>query len=402
MIIFHEGLPRSGKSYEACVFQIIPALKAGRQVFAYIEGLNHQQFADMLEMDVEQVRGRVHHRTYTEEQLSEVPDEIKDKLKYDGSIWYHIEYKGLLHQIESEQVTTIYDHVANDSLVVIDELQDYFPSGQRKLDESITKFVTQHGHRGIDIICMGQDHRDCHNLWKRRIDQLFSFTKMDAIGKVDRYLWKSYKQKEGKFTQLNSGTKTYDPKYFGLYKSHTDGTLNKETKVDDRTNVLKSPLLKLGVPAAFVVAIFAGVYLYRFFTGGVEVVNTGTQQAQLPGQPAPVVSTETKVPVVQEARAIVPKSLSKEQYMDAIMVQYKPRLSGMIFNEKKIVAKIEFVDDSLHVKESLDLVQIAALGWQYVKQPYGLLLVKGKQNIVVTSWPLDAQGKVSNDVRQSL
>lgn len=45
MLIFHEGLPRSGKSYEAMVRHIIPALQKGRHVWAYIEGLNHARIA---------------------------------------------------------------------------------------------------------------------------------------------------------------------------------------------------------------------------------------------------------------------------------------------------------------------------------------------------------------------
>ncbi|MGU5709180.1 zonular occludens toxin domain-containing protein [Aeromonas hydrophila] len=37
MFIFHEGMPGSGKSYEALVFVIIPALKLGRRVRARIK-----------------------------------------------------------------------------------------------------------------------------------------------------------------------------------------------------------------------------------------------------------------------------------------------------------------------------------------------------------------------------
>ena len=47
MIVFHEGLPGSGKSYEACVMHIIPALKAGRDVLTNINGINHKKFAEL-------------------------------------------------------------------------------------------------------------------------------------------------------------------------------------------------------------------------------------------------------------------------------------------------------------------------------------------------------------------
>ena len=48
MIIFHEGLPRSGKSYEAMVKHVLEALKQGRKVFAYVEGLNHEKIAEVI------------------------------------------------------------------------------------------------------------------------------------------------------------------------------------------------------------------------------------------------------------------------------------------------------------------------------------------------------------------
>jgi zona occludens toxin len=145
MLIFHEGRPGSGKSYEAAINRIIPALKSGRKVYAYIEGLNHEKFSEVTELPLELIQS-------------------------------------LLFQITKDQVKTIHDHVSNDSLVIIDELQDFFPSGRDKLSPEITEFVTQHRHRGLDVIVMGQDYRDCHNLWKRRIDQLYQFTKRDAVG----------------------------------------------------------------------------------------------------------------------------------------------------------------------------------------------------------------------------
>jgi len=94
MIIVHEGLPGSGKSYEAAVNQIIPALLKGRKVFAYIEGLNHQKFAEVTSLSLERVNE-------------------------------------LLVPLTKEQVPTIYAHVQNDSLVIIDELQDFFPISQK-------------------------------------------------------------------------------------------------------------------------------------------------------------------------------------------------------------------------------------------------------------------------------
>lgn len=89
MLIFHEGLPGAGKSYEAMVHQVIPALQKGRKVFAYIEGLNNEKIADVM-----------------------------------GETVGYVE--SLLIPLTRDQVPTIHEHVENDSLVVIDELQNFF------------------------------------------------------------------------------------------------------------------------------------------------------------------------------------------------------------------------------------------------------------------------------------
>jgi zona occludens toxin len=352
------------------VRRVIPALKAGRKVYAYIEGLNHEKFAEVTGLPVERI-------------------------------------KELLFQIEADQVKDIYNRVENDSLVIIDELQDYWPSSRNRLDEDITRFITQHGHRGLDIICMGQDHRDCHSLWKRRIDQLYTFTKQDAIGRPSKYAWQSFKQRNGKFEKLNSGTEEYESKYFGLYLSHTKDTTNKETYNDDRANIFKTKAFRLYLPAVAVGVIFAVWYLVGIFTGDRAVVKV--QQADktrlvsaAPVAAAPIGEPKPAPPKKEE----LPKTLNHEQYIEQVMSNYKPRLAGLLRGRsrgvEKIIAHIEFLDETHHVKERLDLTQVKSLGWSVTVKPYGLLLTKGKTDVVVTAWPIDVYGKVSNHTANQL
>jgi zona occludens toxin len=56
MLLFNEGLPRSGKSYSAMVDRIIPALKDGRAVFAHLDGLNHEKIAEASGVSLERVQ----------------------------------------------------------------------------------------------------------------------------------------------------------------------------------------------------------------------------------------------------------------------------------------------------------------------------------------------------------
>jgi zona occludens toxin len=396
MIIFHEGLPGSGKSYEAVVNQIIVALKNKRQVFAYIEGLNYEKFSEITGISIEQLKG--------------------ERIEHVSADSIDIEYKGLLHQIIKEQVPSIYDYVANDSLVVIDELQDFFPVGTRKLTDGITEFVTQHRHRGIDIVVMGQDNRDCHNLWKRRIDQLIHFLKRDAIGFSNHYTWTSYKSAQGKFIKLRSGKGKYDQKYFGLYASHSSGVENLDTYTDDRTNIFKSKAFTFYLPIFLVLLVFSIYFLFSVFSRDSEMVNSHPEfkpikskvlkkTSLVPESSPPFIApASTKKPAKKEKtrQEMINYNYSQENYLIYLLDKYRPRLLGYIQNKRKLLAQIEFLDDSFHVHERLNLTQIYDLGWTAQKVSYGIKLTRNDDHIVVTSWPIDSLGKVSNYKTEAL
>lgn len=404
MIIFHEGLPGSGKSYEATVSRIIPALQAKRQVFAYIEGLNHQMFAEVTGLPLDEITGRVVVVPVDIEAYSQMTEDEKTKVTKGVDGWFIRKYEGLLFQIDKRQVKDIYRHVANDALVVIDELQDFFPSSNKKLDDGITTFVTQHRHRGIDIIAMGQSHKDCHSLWKRRIDQLYHFVKRDVVGRPSEYTWKSYKFNEDKLIKLRSGSGKYDEKYFGLYASHTSDTLNTETYTDDRANLLKSAGIRYGLPAAAAGGLFAVYFLYSFFTGGQEVVHVSKQQPQASAPP----------PVLLKPQAEVKKETAKPQltysqgnFIEEVISESRPRLAALIEGKDRegravVSAVIQFMDGSNRVKEQFTLDQLRGFGWIFKRMPYGIKLQKGDKDIAVTAWPIEPFGKVSSSNREKL
>lgn len=410
MIIFHEGLPRSGKSYEAITKQVLMYLAKGRQCFCFVDGLNFEMFSEILDISVETLKG--------ETILTPIADIEKSKHLYTrqvGNQLYSIEYKGLLFQIEENQVLEVYNYVANDSFVILDELQDYFPVSTKPLEEGIRKFVTQHGHRGIDILVMGQAHEDCHNLWKRRIDQLIIFEKRDAIGQPNNYTWRSHKQqKKGNrfiFIPIRSGKGTYDKKYFGLYKSHTSNVDNTDNHTDDRANIFKSSMFTIYLPIFLVILFFSVTYLIKFFSvkddenEPVSLQKSYISSAQAATKPIVQNKASSKEidALLNEKRELEKqlaehktKDFSEENYLKTISKRYRARVSGFIEDDKKIRANIQFLDSSFHVHEELSLKQIKSLGWDYKRMPYGIKLIHGETTLVVTSWPLDSVGKVSN------
>ncbi|MGR3980259.1 zonular occludens toxin domain-containing protein [Pseudoalteromonas sp. 1181_04] len=234
MIIFHEGLPGSGKSYEALVKHIIPSLTKGRKVYARLNGFNF-------------------------EKVSELTGKTVDELK------------ALYTEITEEQVHTAYDLVENDCLLVIDELQNFFPSGRQKLSDEMTQFIAEHRHRGMDIICMGQALADCHTTWKRRIERKISFLKLSMVGMDSKYKWEMYQgsingvKGDVVFTKIKSGVEKYDSKYFGSYLSHQQTTGNTDVYSDDRVNVFKSKQFIFYLPLFIFLVAFSLYFLNVFF-----------------------------------------------------------------------------------------------------------------------------------------
>ncbi|NMM39291.1 zonular occludens toxin domain-containing protein [Pseudoalteromonas arctica] len=234
MIIFHEGLPGSGKSYEALVKHIIPSLTKGRKVYARLNGFNF-------------------------EKVSELTGKTVDELK------------ALYTEISEEQVHTVYDLVENDCLLVIDELQNFFPSGRQKLSDEMTQFIAEHRHRGMDIICMGQALADCHTTWKRRIERKISFLKLSMVGMDSKYKWEMYQgsingvKGDVVFTKIKSGVEKYDSKYFGSYLSHQQTTGNTDVYSDDRVNVFKSKQFIFYLPLFIFLVAFSLYFLNGFF-----------------------------------------------------------------------------------------------------------------------------------------
>lgn len=371
MIIFHEGLPGSGKSYEACVKYIIEALKKGRKVFAYVEGLNHEKFAEVTELPLPVV-------------------------------------KSLLIQIDREQVNDIYNHVENDALVVIDELQNYWPSGRQKLPQEMIQFITEHRHRGLDILAMGQDLRDVHSMWRRRVSQKTVFLKRDAVGQPHNYTWTTYKAPTPeKFQKISSGKGTYESKYFGLYKSHTDDTDNTADFADSRANIFKTKGFKYGLPAAGIAFVYALYTLVSFFTPEDQATEiqqmASSTQPQQPDLKAKFEAHKGMEPVPkQAAEPEEPPEPPPLDYFDRIAGELRLRLAGYAEMGDMLIVQVDALDGTNRVKESFTSSAIEGFGWTLHIKPYGLLVTKEHKSHIVRPWPLDIYGRVSKAQAEAL
>lgn len=370
MIIFHEGMPGSGKSFAAMKDHIIPALKAGRHVWARMNGLDHQRIAEVAEIDIETV----------EDLLHEIPeDKVLETFAVKNDEW----------------------KIPPDTLVILDELQNFYPQKRNSLDPETTKFVAEHRHRGMDIVAMGQLLKDCHRTWVNRVNRKIQFLNKDVVGKPDEYKWKMFNghpDSKGQvvFTETTSGASNYDPKYFGTYKSFRDETNNTDRLSDDRANVFKSPVFRKWLPIFGVVAIVSLGYIGYLFKGD-----------GLVGKPQPPKVKPVKTVIEQDGKIVsetvtasaapqvtqVQTDKTADDWPDVItetMKTSRPRLAYAFRTAQKTKIEIEFRDPSNQVVESLSHDQIKTLGWSIMVSDdlRMVALNRNGRRIMVTAWPV--------------
>lgn len=361
MIIFHEGLPRSGKSYEAVVKHIIPSLQSGRPVYSNINGLYEgaEKLSTLIDKPVEYIQS-------------------------------------LIHQLTDDQVYKLYEVVPKDAMICLDEIQNYYPSGGAKIPKEQIKYVAEHGHHGHDIILMGQSFADVAPLWRRRTQRKILFFKKTAVGQPDKYTWVAYEANAPeKFQKISSGSGEYDSKYFGTYKSHQDGTKNTSFAYeDDRTNIFKQKNVILGVPFVIAAAIYAVYHLYGFFHATPE--------------PEQTKFTTTTTQQVKASTDSIPRNVitvSYSDYFDEIATIHNLHLSATIENTDGIVthAIVQALDSHYNLKEQFTIEEIKAFGWSISQKPFGFVLSKEGKTHLARPFPRsDLYGRINETKRNSL
>lgn len=384
MIIFHEGMPRSGKSFAATKDHIVPALKAGRRCYVRIDGIDFAKLAELAAI--------------TEDRCRELLTELTEE--------------------DVQHLPSI--SIENDSLVVLDELQNYWPAQKAALSPEMTKWVAEHGHHGLDVLCMGQLLKDCHRTWVNRTNRKIQFVKKDMLGKPDDYKWRMFtgspdSRGNVKFVEVQQGDGTYDPAYFGCYKSHSAGTENKGTYVDDRANIFKSAMFRKWLPILGVCVLSAIGYIIYLFSGGlapntptakpVKVVETvitnaasdnPTVKEYVNGKPVtPTVEAKEKEP--EKERPKIAKGERPEETLDLpdvvaeLTKNNRIRLALIVRTAKRTRVIIEWRDTSFRVVDQMDNDDLEMLGYHVLTSNNNRLVVltSPDRRLVASAWPVD-------------
>ncbi len=391
MLIFHEGLPRSGKSYSACVDHIIPALKSGRRVYCCIAGVDYQKFADVCNLELEECKALL---------IQLKPDDLNAQGL--PLLWDKFPSGKM---VQSDYDGEIAGSMLQDSLLIIDEIQNLYQPGRTALPEGVMRFIAEHGHYGMDVVIMSQSWSSVHKGWRARVQRKYIFTKLTAVGMDHKFKTEAWEAvAPEKFEKISSEVKKYDPLYFGLYRSHVDGTKNTANLQDDRINIFKGSFFRFGVPGFAVVFALAVMFISHFFTSGI------TPKKVKP----PIVQAKQTEQVMASVQPDSSKLLAKKpidepklppppiDYFDALARSGKIRLSGYIKIPGREYNIVEVVDKAGHDSEIFYSDHLQAMGWKVERFVYGVVVSQGATRYVARSWPRNPWGKITRDQSMAL
>jgi zona occludens toxin (predicted ATPase) len=208
MIIIHEGVPGSGKSYDG-VRKILDALRAGRVVYSNIDGLQ----SDVCQEYISQKLGIT--RDALTSQLVHLPD---------------------------NSIHNFWDHCEYGSFVVIDEAQNYFNSRDfvKDANREFGKWASTHRHHGYDLLLITQRAERIDTAVRSLAEFRYRYRKLNVFGSLVQkgYLIYTYAGEDPKHLGMRKAT--YDVSIFPCYQSYVgDAT---EKKVVKLPNLLNHPI----------------------------------------------------------------------------------------------------------------------------------------------------------------
>ncbi len=359
---------------------ILPALQAGRDVITNINGIDHHKFSE----------------------LTGIPVPVLKKMLVCIS---HSDCSDEAQRLELVKADFL-QNTKKDSMVVIDEIQDMFPTKRQPVTPEWSKWIASHRHEGLDIVLMGQDRRDVHPIWRRRIQRLITFNKLQAVGADSSYRWVCLEATSPeKFKEVSSGIRGYEKKYFGLYASHTQGTNNKSVYKDDRANILKNKKIQMAVVAFFALGYWGITNTLAFFqpkeAQAPKVVNT----QPVPIQPAPTPQPPL-TPVEPQPTPPEPAQPPEKPILDIFDQEARKgrlRLAALMHNNDKLYFRIEIMDSYSRLQATYDYKSLVDLGWHIENRDSGIHLTKENQVYVARPWQLEnSYAQVDRRKAQSL
>ena len=223
MINILLGPPGGGKSYEAVVYHILPALREGRKVITNLP-LNIDLLrrvdvkypslidlrTDLVNITEKKSSWNPFHRLYDSLTINKTVQPFSSLRDY-GDPWRH-------------------PKTGAGVLYVIDECHKALPV--RGTDLAVEEWFAEHRHEFADVLLLTQSYG---KVCKAIIDQLqvvYRVKKAVALGLENSYIRKVQDGVKGEV--VNETVRRYDARFFQFYKSHTKSTsAGVETQAND-------------------------------------------------------------------------------------------------------------------------------------------------------------------------
>lgn len=229
-----QGIPGSGKSYEAVVYHVLAALKRGRLVITNLPLLVEQfaaidpEYRDLIELrrkpqpilgtwDANRVDDKGNGNAYELfAEREEPPTALRKPASVFGNVWdYYSEWK--------------HPQSGIGPLYVIDEC--HVPMPRMGTDAEVIEWYKLHRHFNADVLIATQNFRHMCQDIADLMAMLIKVRKADILGKKNEYIRKVHGGYRG--AVVSEEFRPYKPEYFKLYKSHTQGNSVAEQTADD-------------------------------------------------------------------------------------------------------------------------------------------------------------------------
>lgn len=228
-----QGIPGSGKSYEASVFQVLEALKQGRKVITNLPLILaaytaiDPTYASLIEMRyapgpvrgvwnpeaVDPETGQGSAFTLFDDRRQEPAPE---GARVFGTVWcYWSDWK--------------HPKTGHGPLFVVDECHVAMP--KNGTDRAVIEWYKLHRHFNCDVLLATQNFRQMSLDIAELMAMVIKVRKADVLGRSDQYIRKVHAGYRGAVIQ--ESIRNYERHFFALYRSHTQGNAVLEAGASD-------------------------------------------------------------------------------------------------------------------------------------------------------------------------
>lgn len=275
MINLLLGPPGGGKSYEATVFHILPALQKGRKVITNLP----------LDLD------RLAHIDPNFPELVQKVENRTGVIKRPATRFSPAsEEQGVIRAFSTmDDYADPWRHPENGSgpLYVIDECHLALPRGNTLI--AVEEWYSLHRHESADVLLITQSYGKVSKSIIDLVQVCYRVKKATTFGSEKKYIRKVQDGVRGEV--VNTSIREYQKRYFGLYKSHTRGGGSELAATDIVPFWRRWPFIGL----AICIMIFMGMMASGISLNPLKQAKPKEAKAVEPG-PAPVkVVTETVI-----------------------------------------------------------------------------------------------------------